>query len=237
MIDLSQLGEGITSQVYEDLEAVAESAARLILQRATEAITEHGAFYIVLAGGTSPRLAYRLLVDVKTDWSRWHIYFGDERCLPRDDSERNSVMAQRAWLDHVAIPQSQIHPIPAELGAEKGAAAYSLVVEKALSLDRTFDMVLLGMGEDGHTASLFPGHQHDAGELVHAVHHAPKPPADRISLSRASLRATRQLLLLVTGSSKQEALARWAAGDSLPVAAIVPDCGVDLLLDTGAVGI
>lgn len=233
MIELSQFGAGITPQLYEDMEEVARSAVELILQRATEAITERGAFHIVLAGGGTPRLAYQLLVDADTDWGRWHIYFGDERCLPKNDSERNSVMAQRAWLDHVPIPREQIHPMPAELGAEAGASAYAAVI----ALIHSFDTVLLGMGEDGHIASLFPGHQHDPNESVHGVHHAPKPPPERISLSYASLTNTRQLLLLVTGDSKQPALTKWAAGELLPVASLDPGCGIDLLLDKQAVGI
>jgi len=233
MVDLALFNKRLRYHLYEGMEAVARVSMEWIIRDAEVAIRKRGAFHLVLAGGTTPKLAYQLLVDADTDWSRWHIYFGDERCLPRDDPERNSVMAQQVWLDHVAIPQSQIHTIPAELGAEAGAAAYSLVVEKAVP----FDTVLLGMGEDGHTASLFPGHQHDAGELVHAVHHAPKPPSERISLSRSSLSATRKLMLLVTGRSKQEALAKWAAGEELPVTSIVPDCGVDLLLDMEAVGI
>ena len=231
MIDLAQLGEKITPHIYEDMQEVARSAALMILESATEAIAKRGAFHIVLAGGTTPRLAYRLLVDAETDWSRWHIYFGDERCLPIDDLERNSVMAQRVWLDHVAIPQNQIHPIPAELGAEEGALAYSAVIEKEL----LFDMVLLGMGEDGHTASLFPGHQHNRSELVHAVHQAPKPPSDRISLSLASLGRTKQILLLVTGASKHHALTLWSAGESLPVASLKSDGEIWLLVDRGAI--
>lgn len=233
MIDLAQFAENITPRLYEDMQEVARAAAQSVLQSANEAITERGAFHLVLAGGTTPRLAYRRLVEAETDWRRWHIYFGDERCLPIDDRERNSVMAQGAWLKHVAIPPSQIHPIAAELGAAEGARAYSQVIEKVLP----FDLVLLGMGEDGHTASLFPGHLDDVQERVHAVHQAPKPPSDRISLSRYSLCATRKLLLLVTGSAKQAALAKWVSGELLPVASLTPECGVELFLDKEAAGI
>jgi len=233
MIDLSPLGEGITSHIYNDMQEVAEAAVSEILKMADDSIAQRGAFHLVLAGGTTPRRAYQLLVNADTDWSRWHIYYGDERCLPVDDPERNSLMVQRAWLDHVTIPQEQIHPMPAELGAEAGASLYTAIIEPVFP----FDTVLLGMGEDGHTASLFPGHQHDESELVHAVHQAPKPPSERISLSRSSLTATRQLLLLVTGSSKQVALVKWAAGEPLPVSSIHPSCGIDLLLDKASVGI
>ncbi|NOR51886.1 MAG: 6-phosphogluconolactonase, partial [Gammaproteobacteria bacterium] len=185
--------------------------------------------------GSTPRMAYQLLVGADTDWSYWHIYFGDERCLPMDDPERNSVMAQKAWLDHVAIPQNQIYSIAAEIGAEGGAAAYSSVVEKALSSNMAFDMVLLGMGEDGHTASLFPGHHHNESELVHAVHQAPKPPADRVSLSLACLAHSRQIVLLVTGASKHNALTLWSAGESLPVASLRSDGEILLLVDRVAI--
>lgn len=228
-----EFGPGVNHSIYDDIQDVAEAAVVLILNAASAAISDRGAFHLVLAGGSTPQLAYRLLVNADTDWSRWQLYFGDERCLPIDDPERNSVMAQQAWLDQVTIPQSQIHPIPAELGAEQGAAAYTAVIKKAIP----FDMVLLGMGEDGHTASLFPEHRHNEGELVHAVHNAPKPPSDRISLSRATLAATRQLVLLVTGSSKQVALQQWIAGKKLPVASIQPDSGIELLLDKQAAGI
>jgi len=233
MIDLSKFGDGVTAQLYDDMPAVAQAAAAQILKMATDSISARGAFHLVLAGGTTPKLTYQLLVGADTDWKRWHIYYGDERCLPVDDPERNSVMVQQAWLDHVTIPPKQIHPISAELGAEEGARAYLVVIEK---IDQ-FDLVLLGMGEDGHTASLFPGQSHDELERVHAVHNAPKPPSERISLSCSSLINTRQLLLLVTGKSKQETLKKWAAGEPLPVAFIKLDCGVDLFLDKEAAGI
>lgn len=233
MNDLRQFGEGVKLSIYDDMQSVAKAAAALILSAATKAISERGRFCIVLAGGSTPKLTYQLLIGADTDWSCWQIYYGDERCLAIDALERNSVMAQQAWLDHVTIPSSQIHPIPAELGAEQGAAAYTAIIKEAIP----FDMVLLGMGEDGHTASLFPKHQHNEGELVHAVHDAPKPPSDRISLSRASLAATHQLVLLVTGSSKQVALQQWIAGKRLPVASINPTGMVELLLDKQAAGI
>lgn len=228
-----EFGPDVNPFIYDDMQGVAEAAVALILNAASAAISARGIFHLVLAGGSTPQLAYRLLVNADTDWSRWQLYFGDERCLPVDDPERNSVMAQQAWLDHVTIPLRQIHPIPAELGPEQGAAAYTAVIKEAIP----FDMVLLGMGEDGHTASLFPKHQHNEGELVHAIHNAPKPPSDRISLSRDTLAATRQLVLLVTGSSKQGALQQWIAGKKLPVASIRPDSTVELLLDKQAAGI
>ncbi len=218
--------------VLDDPQAVAGQAAQRILAAAARAITERGVFRIVLAGGRTPEAAYRLLVGADTDWSRWEIFFGDERCLPVDDAERNSRMAAQVWLDQVAIDQTRVHPIPAEQGAEAAAQAYAEQVQAAMP----FDMVLLGMGEDGHTASLFPDQQHPDEEPVHAVHNAPKPPPDRVSLSRQTLSDAREVLILVTGGGKGDAVRAWKAGETLPVASIGGHNGVDVLIDRDAAG-
>ena len=215
--------------VFDNPQAVAGQAAQHILVAAASAIAERGVFRIVLAGGRTPEAAYRLLVGKDTDWSRWDIFFGDERCLPVDDAERNSRMAAQAWLDHVAIAREHIHLISAEQGAEAAAQAYTLQVQAATP----FDLVLLGMGEDGHTASLFPGQQHPE-ELVHAVHNAPKPPPERVSLSQQALSDARQVLILVTGGGKRDAVKAWKAGATLPVASIRGHTGVDVLIDRDA---
>jgi len=216
--------------VLDNPDAVAAQAAQRILQAASRAITDRGLFRIVLAGGRTPQAAYGLLVGADTDWSCWEFYFGDERCLPVDDAARNSLMAARALLDSVAVPAANIHPIPAERGAEAAASAYEPVVRAALP----FDFVLLGMGEDGHTASLFPGQRHPADQLVHAVHNAPKPPSDRVSLSASALSEAREILILVTGTGKQAAIQGWRAGERLPIAEIVGSTSVDVLLDKAA---
>jgi len=203
-------------KIYPDGVTVAEQACQRILAAAEKAIAARGAFKIVLAGGTTPEATYRELAKHDSDWSKWHVYIGDERCLPSDDAERNSVMAARSLTNHVSIPTEQMYIIDAEQGAEVAASAYASIVEAALP----FDMVLLGMGEDGHTASLFPGHQHDLTETTHAVHNAPKPPSDRISLSASALANTAELLMLITGAGKQAPLAQWRAGEALPIASI-----------------
>lgn len=203
-------------KIYSDGNAVAQAACERILTAAEKAIAESGAFKIVLAGGTTPEATYRELSKQESDWANWHVYIGDERCLPTDDAERNSVMAARSLTQHVAIPAEQVYIIDAEQGAEVAAKSYATIVSAALP----FDMVLLGMGEDGHTASLFPGHEHNQSELTHAVHNAPKPPSDRISLSASALANTNELLMLITGTGKQQPLAQWRAGESLPIASI-----------------
>lgn len=221
---------GVECRVLDDAAAVAETAARLILTQARAAIAERGRFRLVLAGGTTPAVTYRLLASENADWSAWHVYHGDERCLPRDDAERNSLAAEQIWLDRVAIPAAQVHAIPAELGAEPAAEAYSPLVAAALP----FDLVLLGMGEDGHTASLFPGREIPSEPLVIPVHDAPKEPPERVSLTPRALRASARILLLITGAGKREALRRWQAGEPLPVAQVAAAGNTMALLDRAA---
>ncbi len=215
--------------LYADAAALAARAARIILRAAEEAIRARGHFSLVLSGGTTPRAVYERLAKAAADWEAWEIYFGDERCLPPEHPERNSRMAADIWLDHVPILRDRIYIIQAELGPDAAAAAYIPLLEKALP----FDLVLLGLGEDGHTASLFPGHRHAEARVV-PVHNAPKPPSERVSLSAHTLSDTHQALFLITGSGKRTAIAAWQGGESIPAADITPVGGVDILLDRSA---
>jgi len=206
------------------------AAVAEILRAADHAIKNCGSFHLVLAGGTTPRRVYEALRHATTHWLGWHIYFGDERCLPSDDAERNSYMAASAWLNHVAIPATQIHPIETELGATLAAERYA---QQLMQVER-FDLVLLGLGEDGHTASLFP--QHDWGVAADApatlvISDAPKPPAQRVSLSARCLSEAHQVIFLVTGNGKIEAVKNWRSGVSIPAAAITPKQGVEVYLE------
>jgi 6-phosphogluconolactonase len=216
--------------VLEDSESVAQRARDEILAIAASAISTRGRFSIVLAGGTTPERAYALLANSESDWAHWHVYLGDERCLPVGDHERNSIMASRTLTAIVPIPAAQVHPIPAEYGAEEAALLY----ENELAPVLPFDLVLLGMGEDGHTASLFPGQVHDPKRLVLPVHNAPKPPPDRVSLSPRALAACRELLFLVTGAGKKEAVRRWRSGEALPIAGIRSAGRGRILIDRAA---
>ena len=206
-----------------------QAAVQAILRAAESSICHRQAFHIVLAGGATPRRIYELLCKADADWAAWHVYFGDERCLPPDHEERNSKMAALAWLDSVAIPSAQIHYIPAENGAEIAAESYSQIVGKI----KVFDLVLLGLGEDGHTASLFPNHEWDGVFGAIAVHDAPKPPPDRVSLTANRLSAARQVLFLVTGEAKRQAIKNWREGVKIPAAGIVPANGVDVYFEAG----
>jgi 6-phosphogluconolactonase len=213
-----------------DSHALQKAAAEWIVAAATAAVAARGQFHLVLAGGETPRGVYQRLRRLQTDWSVWHIYFGDERCLPPGDAARNSRMAGEAWLDHVTIPAAQIHIIPAELGARRAADVYA----ESLRALGDFDLVLLGLGDDGHTASLFPAHdwgtEPGAPDTL-AVCDAPKPPPARVSLSAARLGRARQVLFLISGENKRTALADWRSGKAIPAGSIRPAAGVDVLLE------
>lgn len=216
---------------YDTATQVAEVVCDEIIASAQQAIAERGRFNIVLAGGSTPEKIYHLLANQQTDWSKWFIFHGDERCLPADDADRNSVMASNAWLNKVAIPAANIYHMPTELGAIEAAEKYRQVIS---TIDQ-FDMVLLGMGEDGHTASLFPGHQNNQQDAVHEIYNSPKPPSDRISLSAKTLANTKQLFFIVTGTSKCDPVIQWKQGVELPVSTISPKAGVDIYIDKAAI--
>lgn len=213
-----------------DMQKLQADALARIRAAASTAISARGVFRIVLAGGNTPRDIYQALRALITDWPKWQVYFGDERCLPVEDAQRNSHMARDTLLDHVPIPRSNVHAIPAERGAQAGADAYAQIVQTV----GDFDLVLLGLGEDGHTASLFPGHDwgvtQDAPDTL-AVFDAPKPPPERVSLSAARLSRSRAVLFLVDGESKRDAISKWRAGENIPAASIAPRAGVDVLVE------
>jgi len=209
---------------FESQDAINQAALKRVLDAAEKAIAARGSFSIVLAGGTTPKQVYELLRHANADWSKWHIYHNDDRCLPVDHKDRNSLMAREAWLNHVSVPEEQIHDIPAELGPVEGAKAYA----ETLKGVGEFDLVLLGLGEDGHTASLFPGHVWDDGVDAFPVFNSPKPPAERISISARRLSLAREVIFLVTGAGKQDAVDDWRKGVDIPATAIKPANGVDV---------
>jgi len=209
---------------FHSQDEINEAAIANIMQAADKAIKKYDSFLIVLAGGSTPKAVYKLLSKQKADWSKWHIFHNDDRCLPVDDDERNSKMAREAWLNHVDIPESQIHDIPAELGNVEGAKAYT----ETLRGVRTFDLVILGLGEDGHTASLFPGHAVDNATDAVPVSDAPKAPADRITISQNRLNHTNEVMFLVTGAGKQDAVNQWRKGESIPATLINGKHGADV---------
>lgn len=217
--------------IKDNADQVAEATVDLILRSAIDAVADHGCFRLVLAGGGTPRKAYEQLARQALDWSQWLFYYGDERCLPTDHEERNSMMARQSWLDKIGLQPAQHFPIPAELGAEAGAEKYRRMLEAI----EAFDLVLLGMGEDGHTASLFPNQAWQPEARVIAVNDAPKPPPQRISLGPALIHAARQRCFIVTGAGKADAIGQWKNGMVLPISrAALP--GDRVIIDKAAWG-
>lgn len=201
---------------------VAAEAARLI----SEAVGA-GARTLVLAGGTTPKRCYELLADMEVAWGRVTVLFGDERCVAPTDPESNYRMAREALLDRVA--PANVHRMPAELGAEEAAGEY----DRLLARLGLLDLVLLGVGPDGHTASLFPGRRElNADGWAVAVHDAPKPPPDRVSLTLGTLQAAHRVLVLATGADKADAVAKAQRGE-VP-AGMIPHA--EWLVDQAAAG-
>ena len=210
----------VNVQIFETAEQVASAAADLVV----EALAG-GARTLVLAGGSTPKRAYQLLVGRPLEWGRVTVLFGDERCVPPDDPESNYLLAKQELLDHVY--PATVHRMPAELGPETGAMLYDPVV-RALS---PLDLVLLGMGPDGHTASLFPGLPGlEAQGYAMGVRNSPKPPPERVSLTLKALREARRVVFLVTGADKADAVLLAREG-SVP-SGMIP--GAEYLLDRAA---
>ena len=201
--------------IYADTDTLSHEAAQYLVRLANESIVTHGRFTIALSGGTTPRKLYSLLGSEpyrsQVDWRLVEVFWSDERCVPPDDAESNYRMAQEALLNKVAIPASQVHRMPGERPDYDAAAeAYAAEIQRSFGTDTIprFDLLQLGMGPDGHTASLFP-HQaslHEEQRLVIHVSNTPKPPPDRLTFTPPLLNAARHVLFLVTGSDKADAV-------------------------------
>jgi len=184
-----------------DPEAAAQRAAHELAAVVREALATRGAAHVAVSGGRTPKRAYELLGALVDDWTGAHVWFADERCVGPDDPDSNARMVRET----LQAPGAVVHRMRGELGAVEAAAAYSRELG-----DVVLDVVLLGLGEDGHTASLFPDNaalDEPGGARAVAVLGSPKPPPERISLSLPTLNNARRLILLVTGEDKADALA------------------------------
>ena len=237
-------------QVVEGPGELAEAAARAVLADLEAAVEAHGTATWVLTGGSTPAAAYRRLAahDLRAgvEWDRVRVAMGDERCVPPDHPDSNWGQAAAALLDHVPVPGHHLLRPQGELGAEPAADAYQATLAALPAAPGgapRLEVVWLGVGEDGHCLSLFPGRPEvEVGDrLVVPVHDSPKPPPDRVSLTLAALAGTERLLVLAAGAGKAGAVARARAGDDrLPVTravAAVRSAGgsVTWLLDRAAV--
>ena len=192
----------------------AEAAADRLIVAIEKARRDRGAAHVALAGGNTPRRTYELLAARMDDWGGVEVWFGDERAVGPDDPESNFRMASETLLAGGDGPQ--VHRIEGERGPEEAAATYAALMRERLPSENgapVLDLALQGLGPDGHTASLFPGNPAvEADGVCAAVHDAPKPPPDRITLTVPVLRAARSIVFLATGDEKAEAVRGLLAG-------------------------
>jgi 6-phosphogluconolactonase len=221
-----------------DKEAVAQHSAEVV---AGVCNASNATVHVALAGGTTPERCHELLAPLVTDWGHVHLWLSDERAVSPDDDDSNFKMIRRSLLDRIAIPAANVHRVLGEQGADEAAALYERevldgVVAGADGLP-LFDVIMCGMGPDGHTCSLFPGHPEVeiSDRLVVGLHDSPKPPPDRITFTLPLLHAARRLMLLVAGDEKRDAMARVAAGPDPAVPASMLALGaLEVVVDAAA---
>lgn len=214
--------------VFEGLEALLDAGTREFVRCAREAIVARGRFTVALSGGSTPKPLYQRLsaepFRSEVDWNRVEIFWGDERCVPPDHLDSNFRMAREAMLDRLPIPKGQIHRIETERADRETAARdYEAVLSRVFGVSvegepPAFDLILLGMGPDGHTASLFPGTK-ALDETVRwvVVNHVPKFNTDRLTMTKPLLNRAREVLFLVAGGDKAEVLAEVLNGPADPI--------------------
>ena len=217
-------------------EAVTAAAADALVAAAAEAIAARGRFLLVLSGGSTPKALFELLATPpyaqRIDWARTHVFWGDERCVPPDDRSSNYRMAREALLDRVAISPEAIHRMRGEDPPEQAAAAYEAELRHVFGARAPrFDVVLLGMGDNGHTASLFP-HLTAVREASRAVvaEYVGEVKMWRITMTPPLLNAAARVMFLVVGADKAPMLKRVLQGphdvDALPAQVVAPRDGV-----------
>ena len=223
---------------------VAVAAAEFIIERSASAIKSKGRFSLVLAGGSTPETSYSFLADMSKDyglnWSHIYIFWGDERCVPPQHPDSNFRMASKALLDHVPIPKENIFRMQGEVIPDKAAIAYEKAIRTFFSIDPnsmgeslpSFDLILLGLGEDGHIASLFPKSPslNETKKWVIAVDHTQPPPPiiPRLTLSLPLINAANEILFLATGQNKARIFQKTlkdSKEENLPVQLIQPSNG------------
>lgn len=234
-------------RLFDDGESLSRGVAEIFADAAERAVASRGSFSVLVSGGETPRQTYALLArepfKSRIPWERLHLFWGDERCVPPGDPRSNALMLGQTLLKHVPLPEGQVHPIICHGDAERAAGRYEEVLRHHFSAGRArFDLVMLGLGEDGHTASLFP----DSGALDerHRWVVATRRPGEeiaRVTLTAPALNHARMVLFLVAGAAKAPALQRTLEGPrspaELPAQLIGPDDGTLLwCVDTTAAG-
>lgn len=210
-------------RVLPDPASLAEAAARHIVESAQSAIDARGRFSIALSGGSTPRALHNKLADPtafkdQIDWPNVHIFFGDERAVPPDDPQSNYRMAEETLLSHVPIPREHIHRMQGELPPREAAADYERELKNFFRDEPPrLDLILLGMGDNGHCASLFPGCQavHEQKRWV-VAEYIPEVKMWRITLTPALINGAREVMFLVAGANKADMLREVLEGPYAP---------------------
>lgn len=206
-------------RLFKDSEELSRAAAELFVEQSTKAITERGRFLVALNGGSTPNRLFQLLATEfreKMDWTNVHVFWGDERCVPPDDPGSSYGQARQMFLRHVPIPDSNVHRVKGEMGPYEASKDYSFLLHEFASplLEwPRFDLVYLGMGEDGHTASLFPGSPVEVLEPAMPVTaHYQDRPANRVSLTPGVFNSAHMVVFMVTGEKKAQTLSEVLSG-------------------------
>jgi len=236
-------------ETFKDISALASRAADIFQAASQEAIQSRGQFFAALSGGTTPvHLFDRLACDpyaARIDWSKTRLFWSDERCVPPNHSDSNYLRAVVHLISRISIPRENVYRIRGELAADQAAAAYEAELRGCFNSLPVFDLVLLGLGPDGHTASLFPHSpvlDEKAKWVVGVQHAAPPPPlVDRVSLTLPVINAARQVVFLVAGADKAAMVARIirtpCAEPLLPAQRVAPTSGkLKWLIDQPALG-
>lgn len=227
-------------RVYPDLESLSQAAATLLVEQASRAVAVRGRFSVALSGGATPRRTYELLAAPpfkdQAPWHRMHIFWGDERCVPLDDPRSNARMAKDAWLDHVPIPESQIHFLNCAQAPAEAARQYETLLQQFFAgRPPRLDLVLLGLGDNGHTASLFPGTPvlKESERWVAEVYVA-EQDLYRVTLTAPFINQAGLVAFLVAGEAKAGVLREVIHGprnpEHLPAQLIQPEAGEILWL-------
>ena len=232
-------------KVVADAAALAREAAERIVTAAIQAIETHETFTLALSGGSTPRPSYELLAEdpfrSRVDWNKVEIYFGDERCVPPDSPQSNYRIANEALLSRVPIPAGNVHRIRGEIDPEEAAKEYGRMLRERCGDGGGLDLVLLGMGPDGHTASLFPGTQ-ALRETLHrcVANFVPKLNAWRVTLTAPFINRSDEVMFLVAGADKSQILSKVLEEardvERYPVQSIRPGGRLIWLVDAAAAG-
>ena len=206
-------------RIFKNVEKLSRGAAHLFVEQSAQSIAERGRFLVALNGGSTPTRLFQLLAanfQEQVEWSKVHIFWGDERCVPPDDPGSSYGQARDVLLNHVPIPETNIHRVKGELGPVEASNDYALILKEFASspLDwPRFDLVYLGMGEDGHTASLFPGSPLDVSEpTLPVTAHYQDRPANRVSLTPVVFNSAQMVAFMAAGEKKAQTLAEVLSG-------------------------